>query len=306
MVEAMRSRQDETIGIVTVLFRSADVVDDFFASLAAQNDVVFKVYVVDNSPDRATLDRCRALATLHRIEAEFVFNDANLGVAKGNNQGIRLAVRDGCRRILLANNDTVFGAGTISALLRAMGDGDSVIVPKILYHGPGRLIWFAGGRIYSWTMRTPHLGMRAVDVGQFDRPGYTEYAPTCFMLIDASLFDRVGLMDERYFVYYDDTDFVWRLGQAGVRIRFAPEATVIHKVSSSTGGSESPFAVYYTNRNRIYFIRKNLKGLRRLCAFGYVLLTRLAYALLLPRELAARLWSGVRDGFRMPVSGDAN
>lgn len=296
---------NNTIGVVTVLYNSEEVVEDFVASLARQVDVCIKLYVVDNSPTPAGLDSCRALARQHGIDAEFVFNGENVGVAKGNNQGITLALRDGCRWVLLANNDTAFGAGTLSSLLQPLRDGERVATPKILHDGPERLIWYAGGRIDTWTMRTPHIGSRDVDRGQFDLPGYTGYAPTCFMLLDAALFACVGLMDERYFVYYDDVDFVWRLRRYGIGICYVPDSRVVHKVSTSTGGANSPFTVYYTNRNRIYFIRKNLHGLRRAVALGYALITRLPRGACLPRTLAAKMWGGVRDGLRMHVSDNA-
>jgi GT2 family glycosyltransferase len=296
---------NNTIGIVTVLYDSEDVVDDFFISLARQTDVAFRLYVVDNSATQTALDRCRALARDHVITAEFVFNNANVGVAKGNNQGIAMARRDGCRYVLLANNDTEFAAGTLSALLRPLLDGESVATPKILYHGPERLVWYAGGRIDAWTMRTPHIGMHDVDAGQFDAPCHTDYAPTCFLLLDVAVFERIGVMDERYFVYYDDTDFVWRLTHAGWRIRYVPDAMVQHKVSSSTGGECSPFTLYYTNRNRIYFIRKNFIGVHKAIALGYVLLTRLLNAARLSKPQAGRLWAGVKDGLRLSVGRDA-
>ena len=293
------------IGIVTVLYNSDDVIDDFFASLARQRGVDFKLYVIDNSPTPSGLDRCRELARQLDIASELVFNNANVGVARGNNQGIELALRDGCSHVLLSNNDTEFPAGTLTELLRAVKDGEQVATPKILYYGAENLIWYAGGRIDEWTMRTPHIGQLAPDRGQFDVAGHTPYAPTCFLLMRSEVFRQVGMMDERYFVYYDDTDFVWRLGRQGISIRYVPTAIVRHKVSTSTGGKTSPFTVYYTNRNRIYFIRKNLRGLRRLGALGYALLTRLPNTVGLPWPDAKRLWAGVKEGLALPVNADA-
>jgi GT2 family glycosyltransferase len=294
----------QLIGIVTVLYNSEDVLDDFFASLARQDQRDFKLYVIDNSATTAGIDKARRLADLHRIESETVFNAANVGVAKGNNQGIRMALRDGCKYVLLANNDTDFAADTLSILLAQMNGGELAATPKILYHGPGELVWYAGGRIDAWTMRVPHIGMRSADRGQFDAACYTPYAPTCFMMLSAIVFDRIGLMDETYFVYYDDTDFVWRMTRAGLRIRYVPAAVVLHKVSTSTGGERSPFSLYYTNRNRIYFIRKNLRGVQKAFAMGYMLLTRLVNAARLPKPLASRLWAGVSDGLRLPIRSD--
>lgn len=306
MDEALPLGRAHELGIVTVLYQGEDVVEGFFASLSRQGDVAFKLYVVDNSPTPATLDRCRILATQFGIDTEFVFNGANLGVAKGNNQGVEMALRDRCRYVLLANNDVEFEAGTLSSLLRPLRQGERVSTPKILYHGPQQLIWYAGGRIDTWTMRTPHIGMRRPDRGQYDQAGYTGYAPTCFLMLDAEVFARVGLMDERYFVYYDDTDFMWRLSRHGVRVRYCPDAMVSHKVSTSTGGGTSPFTVYYSNRNRLFFIRKNFTGLRKLVALTYALLTRLPIAASLPRPVAARLWAGVKDGLLLPTVRDAH
>jgi GT2 family glycosyltransferase len=294
----------DIVGIVTVLYNSDTVLPDFFASLARQRDVALKLYVIDNSPSRSGTERCRALAAESGIDAELVFNDHNAGVAKGNNQGIALARRDGCRWILLANNDVEFAAGTIGALLDAVRGGETAATPKILYHGPQQLVWYAGGKIDPWRMLTPHTGMRCADRGQFDTPGYTGYAPTCFMLLDSSVFARVGLMDERYFVYYDDSDFVWRMNRAGLRIRYVPQAVVQHKVSTSTGGDRSPFTLYYISRNRIFFVRKNLRGLQRAVALTYVVATRLINAARLPKPLAGRLLAGIMDGLRLRVESD--
>jgi GT2 family glycosyltransferase len=301
---AESSARADLIGIVTVLYGSHDVVEGFFASLALQSDVNFRLYVIDNSPTPATLDLCRKLAALHGIDSEFLFNDANVGVARGNNQGIELALRAGCAAVLLANNDTEFAEGTLRQLVDVWRRGAMVVTPKLLYHGPERLIWFGGGRIDAWTVRTPHLGMREIDHGQYDTPSETGYAPTCFLLVDADVFSRVGLMDEAYFVYYDDTDFIWRLRLADVRLRYEPAVVVQHKVSTSTGGGNSPFTIYYSNRNRIYFIRKNYMGLRKLAAISYILMTRLPNAAFMHSAIAAKLWQGVRDGFTMPIMTD--
>lgn len=289
------------IGVVTVLFGGDDVVDGFFASLAGQDDVPFRVYVIDNNPTPVLTERCRELAERHGVDAVCVFNDANVGVAKGNNIGIEMALADGCRWVLLANNDTEFPPGTLRALLAPMAAGEVVTTAKLLFPGPERRLWYAGGTLGAWTSCTPHTGFGEPDRGQFDRAGHTGYAPSTFLLVDAEVFRRAGVMDEQYFAYYDDTDFVWRVLAAGFRLRYVPEAVVVHKVGSSTGGVESPFTLYQGNRNRIYFIRKNYRGLRRLTALGYVLVTRVAKSFRQPRAMSARMWAGVRDGFRLPV-----
>lgn len=291
------------VGIVTVLYNSDDVLPGFFESLAAQKKPHnFRLYVIDNSAVDSGSRLSDALARRHNIEVHIHFNNANVGVAKGNNQGIELALADGCKQVLLANNDTEFGPDTLKLLQDALAVGNELAAtPKIMYHNEPNRIWYGGGHINAWVMRTPHYGIGQIDHGQCDEARYVSYAPTCFMLIDTTVFKSVGRMDEQYFVYYDDTDFVWRLTSSGVRIRYVPNAVVLHKVSSSTGGGDSPFSVYYTNRNRVYFICKNLHGLQRVMALCYFLLTRVPQIGRMTGGLASRALRGVVDGFMMKI-----
>lgn len=292
------------VGIVTVLYNSDDVLPDFIDSLASQVDVRFRLYIIDNSASDSGCRLARSLIDRTSLDAQIVFNNANVGVAKGNNQGIELALADGCSHVLLANNDTAFGPQTLKHMVEGLRSSeDLACTVKIMYHDHPDVLWYGGGHINAWTLRTPHYGMGQPDHGQFDKQRHVGYAPTCFMLVDAKVFERVGRMDEQYFVYYDDTDFVWRLAQLGIRIRFVAAAVVLHKVSSSTGGGDSPFSVYYSNRNRIYFARKNLRGLQRLTALTYILVGRLARLGLLKRGVAARGWLGVKHGFQLPLQG---
>lgn len=290
------------IGIVTVLYNSNEVLEDFFLSLARQRCDGFdlKLYVIDNSTDDSGSVICRAKASELDIPVEVVFNDANHGVAKGNNQGIELALADGCTHVLLSNNDLEFAAGVIEGLYaRLEAGGAAAITPKIYYFDQDRCIWFVEGRFNLWTMQVHHVGQGQHDTGQFDGIRRIDYAPTCFMLFRSEVFEQLGRMDEQYFVYYDDTDFLWRMKLAGKPVEVHPGCVVRHKVSSSTGGDFSPFSIYYSNRNRIYFLRKHLHGVQKAVALGYVLCTRLLQFALLPPPSAARLKQGVRDGLRM-------
>jgi hypothetical protein len=292
------------IGIVTVLFNSDDVLDGFFRSLALQKVVGLRkrLYVLDNSAKPSGTRLAERLAMEHGIDAICVFNNHNGGVAAGNNQGIRMAQRDGCTHVLLANNDVEFPPGTIGGLLFTMQRFDATAVtPKIFIHGPGRILWYGGASFTGWTMRTPHFGIGQPDCGKYDTLTETEYAPTCFMLVRTEAFAQVGLMDETYFCYFDDTDFVFRMRKAGGRLIYDPSLTVDHKVSSSTGGDESPFSLFYMVRNRIYFARKHLHGLELVSALVYVIATRLARMLPMPDSKRERVFAGIKAGLKVPI-----
>jgi GT2 family glycosyltransferase len=264
------------VGVVTVLYQSDGVLEDFFASLKLQEDVTLKLYVIDNSATDSGSVMAKELGERSGIDMQIVFNNANAGVARGNNQGIELALADGCEYVLLANNDVEFrDPATISRLVVPLAQGESfAAIPKIFYHGTNR-IWCAGGWFSPLKAITTHVGDGVEDTGQFDLPTFTEYAPTCFMMLHHSVFERVGMMDEKYFVYYDDADFVWRMNHQNIRLLYVPTSQVAHKVSFSTGGDESPFSLFYCTRNRLYFSRKNLGFPRSLIAESYSMLAML-------------------------------
>ena len=290
------------IGIVTVLYKSDDVLPDFIESLSKQIAINYTLYIIDNSPTDSGCLISAKLTQNHGIDATIIFNNENVGVAKGNNQGIELALKDGCDFILLANNDTEFSPNTISLLLESLvKSGERVATPKIMFHNDPRLIWYCGGHINSWTMRVTHDDYLQVDCGQYDHLKYVGYAPTCFMIFDSNVFREIGLMDEDYFVYYDDVDFVWRMKQKGISISFAPKSVVHHKVSTSTGGERTPFSVFYLSRNRIYFLRKHFKKFHLLLTLSFVLSSRLVRLGMLPRELSTAGLRGIKEGMQMKI-----
>jgi len=302
-MQNVNHRRLPLIGIVTVLFNSENVLPGFFESLSKQQGILYKLYVIDNSPKDTGTVMSRDLAAGYGIDTTLKYNNANLGVAEGNNQGIRMARNDGCDVILLANNDIEFGPTTISHLAHNLeGKQCGAVVPKIMYYDKKNLVWYAGGTIKRLAGIVRHDGMGSEDHGQFDMERYVDYAPTCFFMCASTLFDVVGMMDDKYFVYYDDTDFVLRMQSCNKKIFFVPNVLVFHKVSSSTGGMKSPVSIYYGNRNRLYFIRKNFHGATKAIAVAYTLSTRIVRTLAMRPSLARTMWRGVRDGILLPVA----
>jgi len=250
------------IGVVTVTFGSSEVIPGFFDSLEKQTYRNFVLIAVDNrSPDR-TLEQLRAYRGSEKV---IIANETNLGVAAANNQGIRIALSAGCEYVLLLNNDVVFGPDLFQQLVDGMRQyGCDMTTPLIYYYDRPDVIWCAGGEFQWWAgLRVRHRGAEAVYSGKFKEPKVVNYAPTCCVLFRSEVFGIVGFMDEAYFVYVDDLDFLYRAWKKGLKMYYLPAAKLWHKVSSLTG-AESPFSVRYNTRNRAYFCRKHLRGLRYL------------------------------------------
>jgi GT2 family glycosyltransferase len=246
----------EKIGIVTVLYKSETVIEDFFNTLNIQSYNNFILYVIDNKSPDNSLGKSKDLALKCSFQTKFIENIENYGVAKGNNQGIEAALSEGCNYVLLSNNDIVLRQNTIERLYFGLIETNAdMAVPKIYFYNT-KLIWAAGGKFTKYNGSTVHLGNRKMDNGEFERTAKVNYAPTCFMLVCRNVFETVGLMDEKYFVYYDDTDFIYRSKKMQKILFYIHDSVLEHKESTSTiAGSD--FSEYYMMRNRIYFAKKH-------------------------------------------------
>ncbi|MDY5122301.1 MAG: glycosyltransferase family 2 protein [Treponema sp.] len=249
------------IGLVTVLYNGEKVVEDFFYSLNTQVYKNFVLYVIDNKSTDDCLNKSRLLSKNCFFETKFIPNDGNYGVAKGNNQGIIAALQDGCDYVLLCNNDIVLKEDTIKVLVDAMiPDEINLVVPKIYFYDSKRL-WFAGGKFKKIPGSIQHKGYGEIDIGRYNKQKIIDYAPTCFMMIKKEVFFNTGIMDEKYFVYFDDTDFIYRaVHKNGNTLLYCPNTSIEHKESYSTGGVKSDFGLKYYYRNKVYFIKKHFKN----------------------------------------------
>ncbi len=243
------------IALVTVTYNGAEVWEPFYRAVLAQRGVDWRLFVIDNNSSDGT----RALlSSISDDRVTVVLNDENLGVAAGNNQGIHAGLAAGADRVVLINNDTEFGPDLLAGLDARLGalEGDA-ISPLIPFFDTPDRIWYGGGSFTSARgVRNTHdhEGEPLAVIG--DQPFRTDYAPTCCVMFDRRVFDRIGFMDERYFVYWDDTDFMWRMKQAGLTLYLDPGLILQHKVSSSTGGALSDFSIRYVFRNQVFYTRK--------------------------------------------------
>ena len=248
------------IGIVTVTYNSRNVLEDFFASLSRQTYTSFNLYIVDSGSTDETLTYCRAYMPQISGKTVILENSKNIGFAAGTNQGIKHAMQDGCDYILALNNDTVFGPD----LLQLLADGldrykCDMTTPMMYYYEPKDRIWAAGGRLQKWlAYRNLHRGFNETDRGQYSMPCQVTFAPLCCVLIRKEVFDKVGLLDEAYFTYTEDVDFMLQCLRRNIHLWYLPNARLWHKVSSLSGGETSETMIRYCTRNRIYFLYKNL------------------------------------------------
>ncbi|QEL00359.1 glycosyltransferase family 2 protein [Olivibacter sp. LS-1] len=292
------------IALVTVLYKSDAVLTGFFKTLSLQSFKQYHLYLIDNSPSATSDQLLQTLLAAYPVPAyTHIKNPANYGAAKGNNQGIELALQKHYSHILLLNNDIELVSPNLLQHLvqKARADQESIIIPKMLFYD-SRKICMAGAHLNTATAVTVHIGAGEEDRGQYDQAHYVNYGPTTFMLLAREVLEKVGPMDERYFAYYEDTDLIFRATQLGYKIYYMPSLVILHKESSLTGGQRSPFFVYYINRNRIFFIRKHMEGLRKLKAIMKAGIDFLRLFKHYQNKQRKMLWKAIWDGFLLPLT----
>jgi GT2 family glycosyltransferase len=215
----------------------------------------FHIVVVDNASSDGSEERIRAA----HPDITVLQSGGNLGYAGGNNVGIRHALDQGADFVWILNNDTSVAPDALAELVRPAADPQIGIVGSKIYFmaAPTRL-WFAGGRV-DWRRGIAyHLGDGEDDTGQYDAMTNSDTAQGASMLVSRATFEQIGLMDERYFLYFEEADFCCRARDAGFRVAFAPASHVWHSISKSTGARSSLFLYYFT-RNNILFVRRHRK-----------------------------------------------
>jgi hypothetical protein len=262
------------VGVVVLNWNQEEDTSACLESLRAVRDVPIRVILVDNGSAPDSVDRLERKFP----EAAVIRLGENQGFAAGNNAGIERALREGVSHILLLNNDTLVEAGFLAPLLEALQrDGAGVAGPKIYHHPEVTRVWFAGGMIDWRTGRQWHAGAGEIDRGQWDSPREVDYVTACCLLAPASVFREVGGLDERYFIYFEETDWNLRVRRRGHHCWYEPKSRMYHKVSRAmkTG---SPASDYYYARNRLLLFRDHAPVLYRPMLLALYTLRSLRFA----------------------------
>ncbi len=244
------------LGVVTVTFNSGSVLLPFLQCCLAQREIDFEVLIVDN----ASTDTTRHIATsLDDKRVVSLLLESNTGFAKASNIGIKHFLQRGFDRILLLNNDTEFSPTLFADLDGLMSKYDGrVITPRITFFDRPELNWYCGGHFAAPRGCTCFHDRYALpDAQQTSEVRAVEYAPACCLMVERSVFDEVGLLDERYFVYWEDGDLCMRLKKARIPILYSHGVVLAHKASSLTGGQTSDFSIRQFHKNQLYFVRKH-------------------------------------------------
>ena len=256
------------------------------------------IIVVDNGSGDGSADTIAC----HCPEVELLRLSANIGFGAACNLAIRRALADtACDFVLLLNNDATIDRRALACLLLAAQtcpDG-GIFGPKIYEHNGASTIWYAGARRRRGVLAAAGTGRGEIDGGQFERQREVDYVFGAAMLVRRTVFERVGLFDERFFLYMEDLDLCLRAQAAGFKLVFVPQAHV-HHIGSASTSSNRELRTYHQVKSTIAFLRKHTVPTMILPVLMFWLLVGLRALL---RELTRgqfsvvqSYWFGLADG----------
>ncbi len=181
----------------------------------------------------------------------------NLGFAAGCNFGLRWAQDHKYRWAMLLNNDAFVTPNTLKLLMEATATDIGLLSPKIFYENQPEFLWFAGAKQHVYLLEMRETGQGEQDGPKWQKTRDVDYLVGTGLLVNIMAVSRVGLLDESYFMYYEDLDWSIRLRQAGLRLRLVANAHLFHRVSFSSGGQSTPTQLYYQAKSSVIFFSQH-------------------------------------------------
>ncbi len=256
----------------------------------------FEVIIVDNGSKQ------KIRITTKRFKTIQFFNKENLGFAGGNNVGIKYALQNNADYILLLNNDTK----VISEFLRKLveiGENNSNfgILGSLIFKFGSNKIHFGGGKInwlYTKATHKQNLKLKVKNLKFIE----TDYITGAGMLIKKQVIDKIGLMPEKYFLYFEDVDWCIQAQKENYKCILVPESRIYHKVSASTKQGSFSY-IYYHTRNGFLLAKRNAPGLLKTLAYlsSFLIFIKQVIKLVLfpsKKKWAKATMLGIRDFYK--------
>lgn len=259
-----------SINIVILNWNGYNDTSELLESLFKITYSNYKIIVVDNNSENDELEK---LKKNYSDKVQIIPCKENLGYAGGNNVGIKFSFEEKADFVLLLNNDTTVEPNFLEPLVNKIISSEQIGItaPQINYFNEPHIVWSAGGKI-SWLKGSGFAESNKMETEADKSDKQVSFVSGCCMLVKREVFLNVGLFDENYFLYNEDSDLCLRTLKSGYEIYISPQSKIYHKVNSSTEKKLLLLPLYYTTRNRLYFAKKNFRKIYYL-TFIYIFTT---------------------------------
>lgn len=299
-----------SVAIIIINWNGADDTIECLESLNKIDYPNYKIFLIDNGSSDDSVLRLRAVSAPN---LEIIETGKNLGFSGGNNVGIKKALTENFDYVLLLNNDTTVDPNFLDELVKIAESGKDIgiVGPKIYFFNEPNRIWYGGGK-FSWLGGGRHLQYEEIDpvaeqarygAGKNpdeNKPRETDYMTGCAFLIKSEVIKKIGMLDERFFMYYEDTDWSLSAKKSGYKIIYAPSAKIYHKISKTAAKLGNPTIHYYHIRNALLLSKKQapliiLAGIYAWSIMNYA--KQILKSVILPSKLdiSKMIMRGIKD-----------
>lgn len=264
----MNKSTDSSVAIVLLTWNACEQTIKCIKNIKRINYNNYKIIVVDNN----STDNSEEIIRKTFPEITVIQTGNNGGYAGGNNYGIKYALKLNTKYILIINNDIIVDKNFLKNMVTVMDKDDNIgmTCPKIYAGENSKKIWYIEGKI-NWIKGTtmhPHLG--EIDMDERTNPYETDRLAGTALLMRSDMLKKTKiLLNDKYFIYWEDTEISLNVKQAGYKILVIPNAIIWHKESSSHKGKDSPIIIYYYTRNKLLFMKKNASKIFFITSFIY-------------------------------------
>lgn len=301
-----------SVAIIIVNWNGAQDSIDCVESLRKIGYQNYKIFLIDNGSKEESVIELRRYVEVQppeKVEPQgkikLIETSQNLGFAGGNNIGIKDALAENFDYILLLNNDTTVEPDFLDGLVKVAQSDEKIgiVGPKIYYYNEPNRIWFGGGK-FTWLGGGRHLQYEEIDRNPDEKKTKeTDYMTGCALLIKSEVVQKIGLLEESFFMYYEDTDWSLRARKAGYKILYVSSAKIYHKVSRSASKLGNPVIHYYHIRNALLLSKRQapkiiLVGIYIWSGFHYF--KQIIKIAILPstRDISRMIMRGIEDFYR--------
>ena len=227
---------------------------------------------------------------------ELITNKQNIGFSAANNIGIKKAITNDFTYVILLNNDTIVTPNAISELISVMDKFEDVPLGtgQIRMYPEENKIWYAGGKLINWRGLAVHLHLNknAEEIKLPLAPQYVTFISGCYLCIRVSAIEKLGLLDERFFIYLEDIEYSARAVKKGFKLLYVPTSVIFHKWRGETKLKNK--SLYYAVRNRNLLIENSFNKVAKVY-FGFIIMIKMFFWFLTNKDYFNAARKGLQD-----------